>query len=499
MIVSCDEMKALEEKAFASGVSANSLMQDAGLLIARAICQFFPVPGLCVVYFGKGHNGGDALVAAKLLATLGWRIELRPAFPENTWAELTVEKHKMFEAADRNGRNLEENIRGKNVHPFIVLDGLLGIGAHGPLREPVLGAARKINNLRSSSNAQVFAIDLPTGLDGDTGEAAMDCVVADFTLSIGFAKKGLVADTAPNFVGRLAVLPLTRLIMQKPRVEGHSTIATGQSLSTLLPRRKFDSNKGDYGRIGIVAGSVGAIGAAAMSAEAALRGGAGLITLFAPPEIYAILASVCEPEIMVREVESYRELLDTRLDVIAIGPGLGKKYADDIVYLVEKSPLPMVVDADALNILSADTSLLSRCAGKRLLTPHPGEMGRLAETKNLARFEIAKRFTEQFPVTLLLKGSRTIVAERVKPFSYNTTGSSGMATGGMGDTLTGVCAALIGQGLSCYDAARLGAWVCGRAAELAIYNGAQSEESLAATDLHSTLGEAFKQLRAGCY
>jgi len=157
------------------------------------------------------------------------------------------------------------------------------------------------------------------------------------------------------------------------------------------------------------------------------------------------------------------------------------------------------VDADALNIISSDTSLLSRCAGKRLLTPHPGEMARLFETKNLERCEIAQKFTEQFPVTLLLKGSRTIIAERGAPFSYNTTGSPGMATGGMGDSLTGVCAALIGQGLSCYDAARLGAWVCGRAAELAIYHGARSEESLAATDLHSTLGEAFKQLRAKCF
>ena len=360
----------------------------------------------------------------------------------------------------------------------------------------MLGAARKINNLRASSNAQVFALDLPTGLDGDTGEAAADCVVADFTLAIGFAKKGLVADHAPDFVGRLAVLPLVKLT---PRKAGDSDVATGASLASLLPPRKFDSNKGDYGRIGIVAGAVGTVGAAVMSAEAALRGGAGLITLFAPAEIYPVLATACPPEIMVRKIASYREILDTRLDVIAIGPGLGKEHAGDVLHIVEKSPLPMVVDADALNIIAPDTSLLSRCAGKRLLTPHPGEMARLFETKNLTRREIAENFTSQFPVTLLLKGSRTIIAEHGAPFSYNTTGSPGMATGGMGDTLTGVCAALIGQGLSCYDAARLGAWVCGRAAEIAIFNGPQSEESLVATDLSATLGPAFKQLRANCF
>ena len=132
MIVSCDEMKALEERAFSSGVSADQLMEEAGLQIARAICQFFPEPGFCVVHFGKGHNGGDALVAARHLATLGWRIELRSPFPEDKWAELTAENHRKFIAAKREVRDIDELIRGIRVRPFIVLDGLLGIGASGP-------------------------------------------------------------------------------------------------------------------------------------------------------------------------------------------------------------------------------------------------------------------------------------------------------------------------------------------------------------------------------
>jgi len=296
------------------------------------------------------------------------------------------------------------------------------------------------------------------------------------------------------------VLPLPELPALLHDDSSDAAVATGESLAPLLPRRKFDSNKGDYGRIGIIAGSAGTTGAAVMSSGAALRAGAGLITLFATPDIYHTLAAACAPEIMVRSVASYLEKPPARLDIIAIGPGLGNRDAGDILRIIEKSPLPMVVDAEALNLVSADISLLSRCAGKRLLTPHPGEMARLfPESKNLTRHETAQKFTEQFPVTLLLKGSRTIIAEKGMPFSYNTTGNPGMATGGMGDVLTGVCAALIGQGLSCYDAARLGAWVCGRAAELAIYNGAQSEESLSATDLFATLGTAFKQLRAGCF
>jgi NAD(P)H-hydrate epimerase len=245
---------------------------------------------------------------------------------------------------------------------------------------------------------------------------------------------------------------------------------------------------------------VGTTGAAVMCAEAVLRAGAGLITLFATPDIYHTLAAACPPEIMVRPVESYLNVLDARLDVIAIGPGLGNRDTDDILTVIRKSPLPMVVDAEALNLISADTSLLASCAGKRLLTPHPGEMTRLfPDSKKLSRRGTMEKFTKKYPVTLLLKGSRTVVAEKGAPLSYNTTGTPGMAAGGMGDVLTGVCAALIGQGLTCYDAARTGAWLCGRAAELAIYNRAESEESLAASGLFLTLGAAFKQLRAECY
>src|SRR5437867_2456436 len=155
----------------------------------------------------------------------------------------------------------------------------------------------------------------------------------------------------------------------------------------------------------------------------------------------------------------------------------------------------MVVDADALNIISANVSILKNCRGPRLLTPHPGEMKRLAGDHKISRSELAKQFTAEFPVTLLLKGSRTVVAENGKRISYNTTGNPGMATGGMGDVLTGVCAALLAQKLSPFDAARVGAWVCGRAAELARFNyGGESEQSLLPRDVLTNLGPAFREL-----
>jgi NAD(P)H-hydrate epimerase len=173
---------------------------------------------------------------------------------------------------------------------------------------------------------------------------------------------------------------------------------------------------------------------------------------------------------------------------------LGKSRAAEILELVEKAKQPMVLDADGLNIVSENNSVLRRCKGNRLLTPHPGEMKRLFPKEQESRAKTATKFCEHFPVTLLFKGSRTIVAQRGRPLSYNTTGNPGMATGGMGDVLTGVCAGLLGQSLSPYDAARLAAWLCGRAAEIAIFNGNQTEQSLLPRDVLNHLGDAFKEL-----
>jgi len=227
-----------------------------------------------------------------------------------------------------------------------------------------------------------------------------------------------------------------------------------------------------------------------------LRAGAGLVEVFVPEEIYEVVAAAAPMEAMVKPVKSYDDLLKEKTDVWALGPGLGKSRAAEILELIEKAKQPMVVDADGLNILADKISALKRCEAERLLTPHPGEMKRLFAGKKETRAKIATQFCNRFLVTLLLKGSRTIVVERDRPLSYNTTGNPGMATGGMGDILTGVCAGLVGQGLSLYDAARLGAWVCGRAAEIAIFNDGQSEQSLLPCDVLNHLGDAFNELRS---
>ncbi|PYJ48420.1 MAG: NAD(P)H-hydrate epimerase, partial [Verrucomicrobia bacterium] len=356
--------------AFARGVEVEALMDQAGAGVARAVRKFFPSPGTCIVFAGKGHNAGDALVAAQCLRRSGWKIEVRLAFKESDCSGLMRKKLESLrrrptailgarpqervdfgitlvelwaEVADQSSAAqdavAEETYLG-NASPIIVLDGLLGLGAKPPLREPVRTACRYINELRRKSGAYVFAVDLPTGLDGESGKADRDCVIADFTVTIGFAKRGLVVDNALDLIGRLEVVPLPDLTAEGASIE---LIAAPHSLGPLLPRRKFSAYKNQFGRIGVVAGSKGFIGAAIMTTQGALRAGAGLVEVFVPEEIYEVVAAAAPMEAMVKPVKSYDDLLKENTDVWALGPGLGKSRAAEILELIEKAKQPMVV------------------------------------------------------------------------------------------------------------------------------------------------------------
>ena len=455
-ILTSAQMRATEEAAFARGVDVEALMDKAGAGVAQAVTRFFRKPGKCIVFAGKGNNAGDALVAAERLRRLGWKIEVRLAFQEADCSGLMRKKLESLrrrrpeilgakpsrgggtdlgvilvelwaEAADELSAAQEAiadgGVPGGTAAPLIILDGLLGLGAKPPLRDPIRAACRSINHLRATRDAYVFAVDLPTGLDGDSGKADRDCVIADFTVTIGFAKPGLLADDALNFVGRLEVVHLDEL--RSPEKKPKEVVAAPPALRELLPRRKFSTYKNQCGRIGVVAGSRGFIGAALMTSQGALRAGAGLVEIFVPEEIYEIVAGAAPMESMVQPIESYRDLLKQKADVWAVGPGLGKSRAAEILELIEKAKQPMLIDADGLNILAEKTSTLKHCKGKRLLTPHPGEMKWLSPDGKETRAKTATKFCQRFPVTLLLKGSRTIVAERDRPLKLQHDRQSG--------------------------------------------------------------------------
>jgi len=486
-------MRHAEEAAFARGITAAQLMDEAGEGIARAVAQFFPEPGHAVLYLGKGNNAGDALVASRHLLDRGWTLWARPAFDPAGFKELPARHWKSLQ-----GRiSVPDSPDGiaALAGTVVLLDGLVGIGAEGPLRDGLAEAVREMNELRVSRQAFTVALDIPSGL-----ASGGPCVQADFTITIGHVKDILLTDQATNLVGRLAVVPLREL--SGASGDASRRVLTPEVLQPMLPRRPFDYHKGDAGRVGIVAGSRGFLGAAVLCATGALRGGAGLVTLFVKEETYPLVAALAAPEVMVLPLKDYREVLQVKLDALAIGPGLGSANEGEVLELIKDAAAPAVIDADAINLLARrGLHELNRTAAPRLLTPHPGEMARLVarETgwEKMGRAELAAAFSARYPlVTLLLKGARTVVASQDRPLSFNTTGHPGMATGGMGDVLSGLCAALAGQGVELPGAACLGAWLSGRAAEIAARDGRQSQESLTAGDAASHIGAAFADLRA---
>ena len=517
MIVTPAEMKASEEAVFAGGVPAEALMDAVGWRIAARLRQLIGAgPATVVFYAGKGNNAGDAFVAAQALremaaeAGLDLQIRLRRAAAGDAiLGDLPRKKLAALSAAGAGWPPVRETRDiPLGAGRLLVVDGLLGIGATGALREPIRGAAREINALRQSRGAYVLSIDVPTGLDARTGQADPDAVVADETAAVGFVKTGLVADQAVNHVGKLGVIALPEFAAPAnggPEATARGEVTTAAALGGLLPPRLHESNKGMYGRVGILAGSVGATGAAVMCSHACARAGAGLITLLTHPDIYPIVAGAASPEVMVKPLPSILDALEMDFDVLGLGPGLGRAHDSEVRELVGRWPKPMVVDADGLNAVAGDLSALSAPAGARLLTPHPGEMKRLlhgspdlrvlADDKDTPRARIVREFTDRYPVTLLLKGARTVIAERGRPSAYNGTGNAGMATGGMGDVLTGICCALAGQKLALYDAARCGAWLHGQAADLAREAG-ESAQSLLPLDLLACLGRAFASIPA---
>lgn len=487
--VSAAQMRALEEAAFRGGLEAGTLMDQAGAGIAARLIAHFPRPGTAVAFIGKGNNGGDALVALDHLRAAGWTIGLRAAHPEGEWSTLSRQRLR------RLGITPDAAIPPNHPPPLLLLDGLLGIGATGALRDPLLSLAREMEDLRRNHGAQVAAIDLPSGLDTDHGEPSLGCVTADLTLTLAAPKLGLFADSAVNHVGRLMLVPLTGLA--PPPTGSALTLSCPENFPGLLPPRPHDFHKGMAGRVAIVAGSPGMSGAAVLTATGALHGGAGLITL----HLDSRTRVQTPPEIMVRPSDDpAADAFSSAADALVIGPGLGHlsaAAADSLFEALEQNQKPVVLDADALNLL-ASRGRLDLLAPHCLITPHPGEFARLApDLAKLPRAEAASRFIARHPCTLLLKGARTVVAGPEGPPRLNPTGHPGMASGGQGDFLAGVCAALLGGGNSPVDAAMLAAWVCGRAAERAVTHGGESQESLTASHLVTQLGGAFRDWREG--
>jgi NAD(P)H-hydrate epimerase len=463
-----------------AGVSEGELMARAGEALGNALGRAFPEAGTAVAYIGKGHNAGDALIALRVLEeAFGWRVAVRAAYPVEEWAELTK--------AQLRGLALVESVHAE-LGARLLLDGLLGIGANGAPRGAIAGLIGEMDFLRRTRGAVVAAVDMPTGVDPDSGEVFPGAVTADATFMIGAAKRGLLLGKAANATGALHLVPVAGL---EAEGAGEMELISPQTMDFGKIPRAFDFHKGKAGRVAIVAGSPRFTGAALLSALGAIRGGGGLVTLFAPSAACEAIRSRLPLEAMLSPCDDPSSLLSVKCDSVVVGPGLGEMdaaYADGLAELIASARVPTVIDADALGLLSKPGPL-------HLLTPHPGEFARLApELSALPREEAARAFVSGTAATLLLKGARTLVARDAQTLRINPTGTPAMSNGGQGDLLSGLLGALLAGGMEIFDAAALGAWLCGRAAEISL---SENGSPVTASDTADHLGLALRDWRRG--
>ncbi len=500
------------------------LMERAGWGAYAAVRQRFDrlAQRPILVFCGRGNNGGDGLVLARLLA-LDRRDALAVLAAEP--AQLSADARRQCErliaaggriAAPAGPAELERCLAGElraasRLDPLII-DALLGTGSRGAPQGLIGACVAWINRAREERGARVVAVDLPTGVDADTGEVPGEAVRADLTVTMAYAKVGFCFYPARGHVGRLQVVD----IGLPPSVADDVGLPLAQmdaaEAGALLPVRAADAHKGRVGRLFILGGSPGLTGAPSLTALAALRAGAGLVTIGLPAGLNAALEAKLT-EVMTLPLpqsslgglvpEAEGEILARRAitDVWVVGPGLGREPGALALAraVVRHAPGSMVVDADGLSALSGGVEWWRPEDGPpAVLTPHPGEMARLlgqeVPAPGVPAWETAAAYARARRCVLVLKGAPTVVAAPDGRVWINPTGNAGMATGGTGDALTGVIAALLGQGLEPVDAARMGVYLHGHAGDLA--GEAAGPVGLLPTDLIAALPRAWQRLLA---
>ncbi len=448
------------------------LMQNAGQAAFNLLNTTWPDIRRIAVICGGGNNAGDGYIVARLALETGFDVSVIALSPVSRLKGDALSAYQAFKATG--GKTVSYNTDIYSIVDFIV-DAMLGTGLDREVSGKYADVIRDINNF----GGPVLALDIPSGLHADTGSPLGNAVRADLTITFIGLKQGLFTGAGVEYSGRVIFdsLKVPETVQQS---EMHSAELLLSEGNVLLPRGK-NSHKGNFGHVLVVGGDTGYTGAARMAAEAAARVGAGLVSI-ATRKTHADMISLTRPEIMSHGLETKTELrnLLQRVTAVAIGPGLGQSsWAVDFFHTVFESKLAMIVDADALNLLA-----LNPCRRNNwVLTPHPGEAARLLKTSVAEiqndRFGAVKSLVDQYGGVIALKGAGTIVCNGSN-FAVNTSGNAGMASGGMGDVLTGVLAGLIAQKLSLWAAAKAGVYIHSKAADLAANDG---ERGLLASDL----------------
>jgi ADP-dependent NAD(P)H-hydrate dehydratase / NAD(P)H-hydrate epimerase len=513
IVVTAQEMRELDRLTIEKyGVPSLVLMERAGAAITDAILQSFARPakkGVLIVA-GKGNNGGDGFVVARLLkkkrincavALLARKDELSTDATHNLRAFLNL-KGKVVEIPAGGLEELGRQAKGKGL----LVDAVFGTG----MKNEVRGYYAEVITWMNACGLPVVAVDIPSGLHTDTGMPLGATVQAEMTVALGYPKVGEVIYPGLDYVGDLAVADIGIDCNAVREVEPKTQLLVEDEIKWLVPNRERDTHKGTYGHLLAMAGSRGKTGAAILACRAAMRTGAGLTTLAGPRGLNDIFAAslvevMTEPlgdndaeTLGMLSEEEWRRLLE-RKDAFVFGPGIGVSEAthNALRWLLRNVEVPWVIDADGLNNLALEIDRLRHAKTAPILTPHPGEMARLigkdTAAVNQDRIGIARSFAVENRCHVVLKGARTVMATPDGKVFINPTGNPGMASGGMGDVLAGMLGALLGQGLTPEDAMKLGIYLHGFAGDCVAAE--KGESGLIASDVIEELPYAMRRLR----
>lgn len=513
-LVTAAEAKRLDERASKEfGMPTLLLMENAGLSIVLAMEKTFgSLEGKRVAIFcGRGGNGGDGMCAARHLVAHGAQVVVgliggRDGLAGDALANWTILDRMGLTPMDVRSEGDLAWARAAAGASEIIIDALVGVGGRLPL-DGLMGAV--IGAINAAAKP-VVAVDIPSGLDPDSGRVPGAAIIATLTVTLGLPKRGLVLHPGTAWIGKLIVADLTFPIPLLTDPAIMADVLLPEEAAQLLPSRAPTAHKHEVGRVLIVAGSPPMSGAALLAGEGALCSGSGMVHVAVPASVVPLIAGR-RPELLLRacvesaagELSSVGDLVSfaSGMHAVAIGPGLGRSgdTRKAILRLVADVTVPVVVDADALNALGAEPALLKSAQGPRVLTPHTGELSRLlgiaSELIESDRIGSAVTAASRSGAVVVLKGARTVVAEPAGRAYVVSTGNAGMATAGSGDVLTGIITSFLAQRLSPLAAALLGVHVHGLAGDLA--RDEKTELGVTASDLSGFLPRAFVRMRGG--
>ncbi len=485
-LVTASEMQEMDRRTIEDfGIPGMVLMETAGRGATRFFLEQFPdIENQRVgVIAGRGNNGGDGYVMARYLKQRGvfvkvYLLATASRVQGDAAANLKFLKPLDIPLVELSNETSFSKHQSEMAGLDVWIDAILGTG----LKSDVSGFFKTVIEFINGLDKPVFAVDIPSGLNSDTGQECGTCIRAKATATFAFAKTGHLIYPGTQYTGSLNIVDIGipgPIVMQ---VQPRQRLLTADLIQSYYPLRAPDAHKGTTGHLLVVAGSTGKTGAAAMTSMAALRSGAGLVTLGIAQSLNAIIESKALeamtaplPETQPGVVgESAFKLINHLMDgkkCLALGPGLGQaEETRRLVHkIVESSPIPLVIDADGINHLTGKTQILKGARAPVILTPHPGEMARLADTTThnvqQDRIKCARDFSATYNVHVILKGAHTVIADPDGQVFINPTGNAGMASGGMGDVLTGIIAGLITQGIAPREACRVGVYLHGTAAD----------------------------------